>query len=321
MSEEKKKYGLPDTVDYDTSAWEDTKAGANALLGYVNAKDALASHPNFSFSQNDWLNSVMNGIKNYGNFSYDFNADALYQQYKDKYIQQGRMAMADTIGQASAMTGGYGNSYATTAGSQAYQAHLQNLNDVIPELYQLALDRYNMGKEDLYNQYSLLSNEYNREYGEHNDEYNRLKDSLAIAQSDYYDGGTNYYNYQTNQNSTKAQEFSDAMALYEAAENARRYEESKKVVVEEEDDEPIKEPTKEPSKSWDDHDEDTLKANQKEIGGSYYRSATEDVDSLIKEGKSYQELMTYAQEMVGNSYLTKSEYMTLVQYIRKKMYG
>jgi hypothetical protein len=32
-------------------------------------------------------------------------------------------------------------------------------------------------------------------------------------------------------------------------------------------------------------------------------------------------LMNYAQEMVGNSYISKPEYMSLVQYIRTKMYG
>jgi hypothetical protein len=84
------------------------------------------------------------------------------------------MAMQDTMGQASAMTGGYGNSYAATAGNQAYQASLQNLNDIVPELYQMAYDRYNQEGQDMYNQYGLLTNEYDRAYGMYNDEYNKL---------------------------------------------------------------------------------------------------------------------------------------------------
>ena len=110
-------------------------------------------------------------------FSYDLNGDALYQQYKDKYIQQGKMAMQDTMGQAAALTGGYGNSYAATAGNQAYQAHLNNLNDIIPELQQMAYDRYNQEGQDLLNQYSMAMDIYGTKYGEYNDaltQYNNL---------------------------------------------------------------------------------------------------------------------------------------------------
>ena len=72
------------------------------------------------------------------------------------------------------------------------------------------------------------------------------------------------------------------------------------------------------TKGWDDYDEETLQANQAEKGGSYYSTARSDVDEMMSQGASYDELMSYAQEMVGNSLLTKSEYMTLVQYIRNK---
>ena len=76
-------------------------------------------------------------------FSYDMNSDVLYNQYKDQYQALGQTAMADTMAQASALTGGYGNSYASTVGNQAYQSYLSQLNDKVPELYQLALDNYN----------------------------------------------------------------------------------------------------------------------------------------------------------------------------------
>ena len=123
---------------------------------------------------------------NRGDFSYDINGDALYQQYKDKYIQQGKMAMMDTVGQASALTGGYGNSYAVTAGNQAYQAHLQNLNDVVPELYQMAYDRYNQEGQDMLNQYSVASDRENQEYS-------KYQDALAAWQADR-DHYLNVYN-------------------------------------------------------------------------------------------------------------------------------
>jgi hypothetical protein len=113
---------------------------------------------------------ALNAYRNRGEFSYDLNGDALYQQYKDKFVHQGKMASADVMGQAAALTGGYGNSYAVTAGNQAYQSHLQNLNDIVPELYQMAYDRYNQQGQDMLNAYSLLKGQHDTEYGQHRDD-------------------------------------------------------------------------------------------------------------------------------------------------------
>lgn len=86
-------------------------------------------------------------------FQYDLNGDALYRQYKDRYTQMGRVAMQDTMGQAAALTGGYGSSYAQNVGQQAYNSYLQQLGDVVPELYQLAYDRYRDKGDRLYKSY------------------------------------------------------------------------------------------------------------------------------------------------------------------------
>ena len=112
------------------------------------------------------------------------NADALYMQYADKYIQQGKLAMMDTMGQASALTGGYGNSYAQNAGQQAYQQYLTGLNDKVPELYQLALDRYMQEGDDMYKQYSMLKNMADDEYNKYSDEYDRWLKEYALAKDD-----------------------------------------------------------------------------------------------------------------------------------------
>lgn len=115
------------------------------------------------------LDDTINKILNREKFSYDLNGDALYQQYKDKYTQQAKMAMGDAIGQASAMTGGYGNSYAQSVGQQQYQKEMQNLNDIVPELYQMAYDKYNQEGQDLYNQYSMLGAQEDQDYGRYRD--------------------------------------------------------------------------------------------------------------------------------------------------------
>lgn len=126
------------------------------------------------------MDEALQKVLNRDKFQYDINGDALYQQYKDRYIQQGKQAMMDTVGQAAALTGGYGNSYAQKAGQQAYQGYLQGLNDKVPELYQMALERYNQEGTDLLNKYGLMSDQYAKEYS-------RYRDSVGDwrAQRDY----------------------------------------------------------------------------------------------------------------------------------------
>ena len=154
-----------DGFQYEDYQESDTVTQANAMLD-----EHLAKKPGeFQYAWQAQLDEAISKILNREKFSYDLNGDALYQQYKDKYIQQGKMAMMDTMGQAQAMTGGYGNSYAQSVGQQAYQSHLQELNDIVPELYQMAYDQYNQEGQDLLNQYSVLGEQRDQAYGEHRD--------------------------------------------------------------------------------------------------------------------------------------------------------
>ena len=173
-----------DDFSYDDFAYDEYKESDNV----TQAGDALNNHLTNKPAeyQSQWqgkLDELMNSIMNREKFSYDLNGDALYQQYKDKYIQQGKMAMQDTMGQAAAMTGGYGNSYAQSVGQQAYQAQLDNLNDIVPELYAMALDKYNSEGQELYNQYGMLSDRENLDYG-------RYRDTVSdyLTERDYLQG-------------------------------------------------------------------------------------------------------------------------------------
>lgn len=138
---------------------------ANAML-----QEQMAKKPGeYTSPWQSQLNDTLNKILNREEFSYDLNGDVLYQQYKDQYTTQGKQAMMDTMGQATAMTGGYGNSYAQTVGQQTYQGYLQQLNDRVPELYQLALARYNQEGQDLKDQATLIAQQDEMEYGRHRD--------------------------------------------------------------------------------------------------------------------------------------------------------
>lgn len=177
-----------DDFKYDDFKYDDFTYNSynesNAVTQAQKALNTLLAQKPGAY-QSQWqtqLDDTINKILNREKFSYDLNGDALYQQYKDKYIQQGKLAMGDAIGQASAMTGGYGNSYAQSVGQQAYQAQLNNLNDIVPELYAMAYDKYNQEGQDLYNQYSMLGAEEDRDYGRYRDtvtDWNTERDYLA----------------------------------------------------------------------------------------------------------------------------------------------
>lgn len=113
----------------------------------------------FKYSNQAAYNKALNNVANRKAFTYDLSDDQLFQQAKDNYQAMGKAAMADTIGQASAMTGGYGNSYATSAGAQAYNNYLQELNNSIGDYYAMALNAYNSESDRLQGVYSALSSD------------------------------------------------------------------------------------------------------------------------------------------------------------------
>ncbi len=123
------------------------------------------------------LDTVMEGLLNREPFRYDLSGDALYRQYREAALRDGKLAMLDTQGQAAALTGGYGNSYAQTVGQQAYTRQMQTLNDKIPELYALALEQYDRQGKTLESQYQLLS-------GREQLDYDRYRDTLGAWQAE-----------------------------------------------------------------------------------------------------------------------------------------
>lgn len=106
-------------------------------------------------------------------FSYDLSDDALYQMYKQNYADMGKLSMRDSMGQAAALTGGYGSSYGQAVGQQAYDSYLQGLNEMVPELYAQAYGRYQDEGDRLMQQYGLAGDLAADEYAKYQDAYNR----------------------------------------------------------------------------------------------------------------------------------------------------
>ena len=123
----------------------------------------------------DELDSAYQEYKNRGNFSYDPQTDAGYKQYEQAYLKMGRQAMKDTIGQASALTGGYGNSYAATAGAQQYMNYAGQAAQAIPTFQNMALQQYQVEGDNIMNRYNMAA-------GERNFDYQKERDAVADRQ-------------------------------------------------------------------------------------------------------------------------------------------
>lgn len=224
--------------DYKPSS--DVTKAQKAVTSLEKQKPGEFQYADYKSQYAGMSEDLMNQYLNREKFKYDINGDALYQQYKDQYINQGKMAMMDTMGQAAAMTGGYGNSYVQSVGQQAYQGYLQQLNDKIPELYQLALDQYNREGDELLNKYGMVTDADDRAYGRWSEGYDRAyaqhRDSVADWQSQLARADENYWNtknfdygqYSDNRNLAAQGFYADRdyeLALMQFEEEQRRFNE------------------------------------------------------------------------------------------------
>lgn len=161
----------------------------------LSAKEA--EKPSAYVSQyGDTIQNLLNAALNKPSFNYDFSKDPLYSQYKDKYQSMGQLAMKDTMGQAAALTGGYGNSYAQSVGQQTYQQYLSKLNDVLPELRSLAYQQYQDEKTTLNNNIGLLQNQEDSFYQQYRDsvsDYNTELNFLYNSANDMSEQEFNRY--------------------------------------------------------------------------------------------------------------------------------
>lgn len=126
------------------------------------------------------LADLYNQITQRKPFEYNSEDDMLYQQYVDRYTKGGKLAMEDTMGQAAALTGGYGNSYAQRVGQQTYDEYMTGLNDQAVTLMQQAYQRYKDEGDQLTKQYSMLGQLAADDYSKWADQYERAMNEAAI---------------------------------------------------------------------------------------------------------------------------------------------
>ncbi len=185
-SNEKKKKQSQQPVEQQAAT---TQAAQSPIGGGLTAQQrydqVLAQQPQQQVNPFDQqIKDVYGQITNRGPFQYDVNGDALFQQYKDQAVGLGKTAMLDTMGQAAGLTGGYGSSYGQQAGQQAYNAYLQGLNEIVPELQQQAYGRYQDEGTALQQQYSMLQDQQASFTAEQERLYNQWLNALQIAEGD-----------------------------------------------------------------------------------------------------------------------------------------
>ena len=152
------KYGA---LDYEGDSKQSDKL--DDLLGmYEDAMNAPAismpsySAPRYNPQYDAQIDELLNKLLNREPFEYNEELDPLYQQYKDMYTKQGQLAMEDTMGQAAALTGGYSSTYSQAVGQQMYNAYLNKVQEMLPQFYGRAYDKYQdegTNIKDLYGMY------------------------------------------------------------------------------------------------------------------------------------------------------------------------
>lgn len=140
------------------------------------------------------INELLSQILNREDFSYDVANDPLYQQYRQMYQREGDRAMRDTLAEVATGAGGM-NSYAVTAAQQANNYYNSQLNDKIPELYQLAYQMYLQDKESMVQDLGLLQDmdatQYSRYRDTMNDWYNDRNFAYGMYRDDVGDAQRN----------------------------------------------------------------------------------------------------------------------------------
>lgn len=146
---------------YDPTALRNTyspQLGAG-IATYAPAKQTRQAYSTGASNNNApyvaQLNSLYDQIVNRKPFRFDLANDPLYRQAAEQYTLTGRQAMADTMGRAAALTGGYGNSFAQAAGNQQYQQYLTQLNAMTPEIWDRQYKAYLNQGDKLLQDYQL----------------------------------------------------------------------------------------------------------------------------------------------------------------------
>lgn len=171
-------------------------------LGYIES-----SRPLYSDAYAEELAALKKEIDGRGEFTYDLYTDPAYLQARDSYIREGRRAAEDAAGRGAALTGGYGSTYSQAAAQQAYDEHLQKLNDTVPELQNAAYGRWKDRSDALLERYAQTKELSDTEYKEYRDavsDWQKNRDYYAEQADSAYKRGLDSWNEKEDAKEKKA---------------------------------------------------------------------------------------------------------------------
>lgn len=202
----------PDSFSYEdaptyNNQWENTNKKTYEQIQNYAPFQYDVEKPVYTDSYAGTADELLDAIVNHGDFSYDHNTDPNYQAYAKQYRREGERAMADTLAQAAANTGGVASTAAVTAAQQADNYYGAQLSDKLPQLYDAAynrwLDEFTLNQNKLAAVQGERANERDKYLSDvaqwesdrnfareqYNDQYNKLLGALeygmAMEQTDY----------------------------------------------------------------------------------------------------------------------------------------
>lgn len=193
--------------------------------------------PSYVNQYNQLQNQLLNRVTNPTPFSWSPDTDPLYGSYRKQYLREGDRATANALGQAAAATGGRPSTYAVQAATQAGDYYASKAADILPQLYQMAYERWLQGNNQNMNALNavnaLANQDYNRyltELGQYNTDrsfaYNQWNQGLQNLQNSLQnyeraDQNANALTAQERQEAFQAQQYRDRMTQQEL-ENQRQ---------------------------------------------------------------------------------------------------
>lgn len=176
---------------------EQYKAGVdnayNAMLNYGTYSYG-GVEPTWTSRYDDKKQELLQNVLNTPEFSYDPSTDQLYSAYRKQYAREGQRATQDALASAAAASGGQVSSYAANAAAQAGNYYSAQMTDKIPELYQLAYNKY-------LNDYNMKLTNLDAVQGQENSDYTKFQGDLAQYNTNRafdYNAWLDYYNMLSN---------------------------------------------------------------------------------------------------------------------------
>lgn len=209
----------------DSRTWEGMTTPYSKSGAVLQAEQLLQSKidKGYAGTHKDALNNLLNDFMNREDFEYDVDKDQMFQQALASAMNSGKAAMQDTMGQAAALTGGYGSTYATTAGNQAYNAFIEDAYNNLPEYYNMALAAYEAEGQKMLQQYNMLdaadTKEYSQWYDDINLQYQRTRDMVTDDYNQWNANHTMYANAANMQLAENAQVVNNLYNAYSVASN------------------------------------------------------------------------------------------------------